>query len=233
MSLYQLESDGFVLHRKNYGETSKILSLFTRKYGRVDMLCKGCRVSGRRSRILEPFRRYNLRWSGRSTLKMLRQHDEITIYSLSSRQEHLYCGLYLNELLHSATRPDGTEPHLFTLYDATLAKLVHCDKEDIASLLRLFELNLIRLMGYGVNLDVEIDGQTPIEEDAPYAFAVEQGFYRSQAGQNMLIHGDTLVALSSGRFSNQRQLKEAKKLTRFLINYYLPNCSVQSRKLFG
>ncbi len=234
MSQHQLGSDGFVLHRRNYGETSKILSFLTQGHGRVDMLCKGCRSSGKKNRILEPFRRYSLHWSGRSGLKILRQHDEVAAYSLSSEQERLYCGLYLNELLHSIIRMNEVEPRLFILYDATLAELVHCDKENIAPLLRLFELSLIRLMGYGVDLDVESDGETPIDENVSYAFAVEQGFSRSHAGENILVHGDTLVALSLGKFSSKRQLKEAKRFTRFLINYYLPtNFSIQSRKLFS
>ena len=233
MGQRQLESDGFVLHRRNYGETSKILSLFTQGYGRVDILCKGCRNPGRKNRILEPFRRYRLCWSGRSGLKILRQYDEVTIYSLFSRQERLYCGLYLNELLNSIIRIDEVESNLFSLYDITLAELASCDKEDIVPLLRLFELNLIRLMGYGINLDVESDGGTPIEESMTYAFEAEQGFYRSHTGQNILIHGDTLTALSSGQFKSKRQLKEAKQFTRILINYYFPNCSIQSRKLFS
>lgn len=233
MSQHQLESDGFILHRQNYGETSKIISVLTQEYGRVDMLCRGCRSSGKKNRILEPFRRYSLHWSGRSELKTLRQHDEVIIYSLSSEQERLYCGLYLNELLLSIIRLNEADPCLFALYDTALAELMRCDKEHIAPLLRLFEMNLIRLMGYGVELDVESDGQTPVEDSVPYAFTVEQGFYRSGAGQNILIHGDTLAALSSGKFSSKRQLREAKRFTGFLINYYLPNFSIQSRKLFG
>ncbi len=233
MNRYQSESDGFILHRRNYGETSKIISVLTQAYGRVDILCKGCRSSGRKNRILEPFRCYNLRWSGRSGLKTLRQYDEMAIYPLSSEQQRLYCGLYLNELLLSIIRVNEAEPRLFALYDTALAELTHCDKEHIAPLLRLFEINLIRLMGYGVELTVERDGKTPVEDDTAYAFTVEQGFYRCDIEQNTAIHGDTLVALTSGRFSNERQLREAKRFTRSLINYYLPNCSIQSRKLFG
>ena len=236
MSKHVQESESFVLHRRDYGETSKIVHLFTLRHGRVDVICKGCRGGGRGAKRLEPFRKYNVSWSGRSELKTLRRCDEIQICDLSRDAERLYCGLYLNELLHAATRAGDAEPGLFRLFERALAALADCERGQIAPHLRRFELGLIQLMGYGVALDVERDGRTPITRDSCYSFEPGHGFDNAdhgRPGHSVLVHGDTLSALAGGEFNDRRQLAEAKQLTRALIAYYLPHCKAQSRKLFG
>ena len=240
MSKHVVESEGFVLHRRDYGESSKILHLFTLERGRVDALCKGCRGGGKSAKTarktIEPFRKYTLAWSGRSELKTLRRCDEIHACDLSRDAERLYCGLYLNELLHAAVRANESEPVLFRLYERSLAALGDCRREDIAPLLRRFELGLIQLLGYGVALDLERDGQTPIDANKTYAFEPGHGFCDAVTGdadRRVVVRGDTLRALAGAPFHERRQLKEAKRLTRCLLAYYLPHCAIQSRKLFA
>ena len=119
-SRYRFQSPAFILHRRDYGESSRILSCFTREYGRVDMVCKGCRKSGKSSKVLEPFRRYHLSWTGKSDLKTLVHADESRVHAIHQDSRKLYCGLYLNELLHGLIRAFESEPDLFELYEDTL-----------------------------------------------------------------------------------------------------------------
>lgn len=225
-------SDAIALHRRDYGETSKIISFFTLDEGRVDVLCKGCRTAGKRARVLEPFRKYRISWSGKSELKTLRQYDELTLHQIMYQPERLYCGLYLNELMLALVRVAESDPELFYLLDATYARLASCDKNDISRVLRDFEFNLIECMGYAVSFLTEGDGETTVQPDLIYGFKEDYGFYATQSEHNG-FHGDSLVAIASGEYTNTRQLKEAKQLARQLISYYLPNCSIQSRKLFS
>ena len=37
------EVEGFVLNESNYGETSKILNIFTKELGTISLLSKGCK----------------------------------------------------------------------------------------------------------------------------------------------------------------------------------------------
>lgn len=226
------QSQAYVIHRRDYGETSRILSCFTQSHGKVDILCKGCKRPGKRSRVLEPFRLYDISWSGRSELKTMRQADELQSFQLIDDARQLYCGFYLNELLYSIIRHNETEPALFAIYTDVLARLSLSEHKQIPVLLRRFELNLLQVMGYGITLDIEPDGETPIDLTENYGFKPEQGFFRTSLRHQVLVRGDTLLALSKGEFTQPHHDAEAKKLTRFLISYYLPDSSIQSRKLF-
>ena len=229
---HRLQSPAFILHRRDYGESSRILSCFTREYGRVDMVCKGCRKSGKASKVLEPFRCYTLSWTGKSDLKTLVHVDENQVHAIHHDSHKLYCGLYLNELLHGLIRALESEPDLFELYENTLHRLAEDQGSSIKYILRYFELNMLSHMGYGVSLEYEQDGVTPINADTHYGFQPEHGFFRTDARQQFLARGDSIIALNTGRLQSARQELEARNLTRLLIGYYLPDTKIQSRKLF-
>lgn len=231
-SRYRFQSPAFILHRRDYGESSRILSCFTREYGRVDMVCKGCRKSGKSSKVLEPFRRYHLSWTGKSDLKTLVHADEGRVHTIHQDSRKLYCGLYLNELLHGLIRALESEPDLFELYENTLHSLALDQGDSIKYILRYFELNMLYHMGYGVSLEYEQDGVTPIDADANYGFQPEHGFFKTSGNQQFLARGDSILALNAGRLETARQEQEARNLTRQLIGYYLPDTRIQSRKLF-
>ena len=196
------------------------------------MLCKGCRKQGKSSRVLEPFRRYNLAWSGRSDLKTLTRADEDHVMGLYHDSQKLYCGLYLNELLMGIVRAGESEPGLFDLYNTTLQQLTVNQDFSISTILRHFELKMLEFMGYGISLEFEEDGLTPIDPEATYGLQPEQGLYKTAAEQHVLARGDSIIALNNGCLTSARQEREARNLTRRLIGYYLPDTRIQSRKLF-
>ena len=231
-SRYKAESPVFILHRRDYTESSRILSCFTREYGRVDILCKGCRRAGKSSKVLEPFRRYHLSWSGKSELKTLVHVDEDKIFNIQNDAHRLYCGIYLNELLYGLLRAADVDVDLFDLYEKTLANLAEDGGPSIQDTLRYFELNMLHQMGYGITLEYEHDNETPISPDAHYVFQPEQGFFRTENEQQCLVRGDSILALNEGQLTTARQEREARSLTRLLIGYYLPDTKIQSRKLF-
>ena len=233
MSQYrQQQSEAFILHRRDYRETSRILTCFTRDHGRVDMICKGCRKAGKSNRIVEPFRHYRLTWSGRSDLKTLVNVDELQVPALFGKADILYCAFYLNELLSGVIRADESDQILFDLYRDTLSALAAHDGVSVQHLLRSFELSMIQAMGYGISLLHEADGETPIHPDEHYGLRPDHGFYRTTSRNELLARGDSILALGAGKPMNTRQERECKNLTRVLISYYLPNTKIQSRKLF-
>ena len=196
------------------------------------MVCKGCRRSGKSGKVLEPFRYYQLSWSGKSDLKTLTGIDELPMPSITSNANRLYCGFYLNELLSSVIKSEQTEHELFDLYRDTIIRLAQQDRESIQHALRHFELNMIGLMGYGISLQYELDGVTPIQASKFYGLRPDQGFYVTASKQDLLAQGDSILALHDGSVMSCRQEKEARNLTRTLISYYLPDTAIQSRKLF-
>lgn len=224
-------SQGFVIHRHHYRETSRILRCVTLDYGRIDLVCKGCRGQGKAAKVVEPFRLYEFEWSGKSELKTLRQADEIRVYSLG-RSQYLYSGFYLNELLNHLLQAGEAEPDIFHLYMGTLMQLQDVSDNRLPVILRYFELRLLDILGYGINLKEESDGRTPIDVNAYYGFDIREGFYRVQDSSQALLQGDTIASMRTGHYHQKRHIDEARMLMRFVLQFYMPSDKIQSRKLF-
>ena len=62
----------FILHHRPYKETSMLLELFSRDYGRISLVAKGVRRNKKRSPALyQLYRDLNVSWSGRASLATL------------------------------------------------------------------------------------------------------------------------------------------------------------------
>ena len=138
----------FVLHRRPYSESSLILDVFSEEYGRLTLMSKG--VRSKRSQLkgaLQPFTPLLLKWSGKGSMKTLRQAEPISL-GLPLSGLTLYSAMYVNELLARVLMAEVPMPALFHDYLAALTELAQCDNPEPA--LRRFELALLSAMGYGV-----------------------------------------------------------------------------------
>ena len=88
------DQPAFILHRRDWQNSSLILDILTLDYGRLSLLAKG----GKRSKsqaLLQPFYQLVVSWSGRSDLKTLTSIDGNLIPVGESRYLPM---LYVNEL---------------------------------------------------------------------------------------------------------------------------------------
>ena len=68
----RLQQPGFVLHSHMYRESSLVVDVFTRDYGRVALLAKGAkRPASRWPGVLQTFQPLSISWSGKSELRTL------------------------------------------------------------------------------------------------------------------------------------------------------------------
>src|SRR6476469_1823173 len=89
----------FVLHSYPYRETSLVLEIFTRNYGRIALMARGARRPRSALRgVLLAFQPLLLSWAGRSELCTL--HKAEWCGGLTQLKGiALLCGFYMNELL--------------------------------------------------------------------------------------------------------------------------------------
>ena len=92
--------EAFVLHSRPYRETSRLVDIFTRHYGRFRVVARGSRGGSARKRSLNlmPFTLLQLSWSGQSELKNLMAAESVAATPFF-RGKTLYSGFYLNELM--------------------------------------------------------------------------------------------------------------------------------------
>ncbi|MBE3669293.1 DNA repair protein RecO [Vibrio navarrensis] len=227
-------SDGlqrcFILHRRPYSESSLILDVFSEEYGRLTILSKGAR--SKRSNLkgaLQPFTPLLLKWSGKGSMKTLRQAEPISL-GLPLSGITLYSAMYVNELIGRVLAAEVAMPGLFHDYLFVLTELAQNDNPEPA--LRRFELALLSAMGYGVDFLHCAGSGEPVDPDMTYRYREQKGFIASVRMDNLTFYGNELIAISERRFVTREQLKAAKRFTRMALKPYLGGKPLKSRELF-
>lgn len=143
------QQPAYLLHALAYRETSLVVELWTRDYGKVSALAKGAR---RPHAALKPvllgFQPLLVSLSGRSEVKTLTGAEWVGGH-LPPQGEALFSAYYLNELLMRGMLRDDPHPALFDAYAVAMARLA--SGLAAAPVVRQFELRLLTELGYGLN----------------------------------------------------------------------------------
>ncbi|KJS09761.1 MAG: hypothetical protein VR73_00955 [Gammaproteobacteria bacterium BRH_c0] len=220
----------YVLHARPFRETSQLVTLFSSASGRFNAVSRASRQS-RSGNLLRPFVPLRIRWRGKSDLKSL-SDVELLRPALSLSGSRLYVGLYLNELLIRLLHEHESHSHLFERYAKTLEILA--EASEIEPVLRLFELALLDDLGYGLQLDVDMESGASVEPDQRYVFYPGEGVVLHRPGNKGLaiFSGEHLLAICRWEFADVGVLRSAKQLTRLALEPYLGNKPLHSRELF-
>jgi DNA repair protein RecO (recombination protein O) len=221
---------GFILIHRKYRETSLIIDVFTRDFGRVSLLAKGVRkAKSKTAALLQPFMPLSFSYVGNRELKILTQVD-IFQAALELKGLALYCGFYVSELVMCFLHQYDPHPDVFIDYTYCLAALATATGSEIEVALRLFEINLIEKIGYGLQLELDFISGMPVNTAKNYGFNVENGPYEDGSG---FLSGSTLQALSSRALNDAKVLGEAKLLMRTVIDVYLQGRPLKSRQVIN
>jgi DNA repair protein RecO (recombination protein O) len=220
----------FVLHSYPFRETSLIIEVFSRDFGRVALLARGARRPRSALRgLLLAFQPLEISWAGKGEVLTLMKAEWQGGQPLLTGKA-LFCAYYLNELMiHLLPREVG-HAMLFYNYADTLRRFsVDLRESD----LRCFERSLLQELGYGLTLEHDTSG-LPIDPGGYYAYEIEQGPVRlGKPGKSALsIGGRTLLDLASNDLSDPRSLAEAKFLMRSLISHHTGGKNLETRKIF-
>src|SRR5262249_32351438 len=139
-------------------------------------------------------------------------HVEPAGASLDLADQRLLAGYYCNELLLRLTARSDPNAEVFSCYSRCLAQLA--DGAHVARTLRAFELELLRALGYGLELDVDVDTGEPLRTEAQYAFELERGPRRVAAAESNAdtYAGGELIALRDGMLDDDGSLRAAQRL---------------------
>lgn len=226
----------FLLHRRDYRETSLIADFFTLDQGIVSGVVKGGRRPHKTAKwSLQPFTLLNINWIGSGELKTIKAAESFE-NALPLVGQQLFCGFYINELLlRLLNRYDPYLP-LFHAYELVLRQLRVCEQNQTDIVLRLFEKKLLSVLGYGFNFIQDSDG-VEIKSSTHYVFESERGFVPLLAVKNkpltsMIFRGELLQAIEQDDYTLLETRHAAKQLMRSALGYYLGNKPLNSRQLF-
>lgn len=224
----------YILHSRPYRDSSLLLEVFTAEYGRISLVARGARRKSRggsAGALLQPFTPLLLTFSGRSEMKNLTTTETAGL-AVPLRGEHMFSGLYLNELLVRLLHRHDPHPRLFAAYGQALAELGRAGKMD--EVLRRFEFMLLDELGYGFGLDVDSVSGEAVRAGSWYHFHPDKGLVARGAKADPsqpAFSGSELLAMAGGDFGGDASLA-AKRLSRLVLAVYLGDAPLRSRDLF-
>ncbi len=221
------ELSAWLLHQRPAKDKTTQVFFLTRERGMVRAFCAGGRSPKKRA-VLQPFTPLWLTLNERHYGAYVKQ-VEITAPSYFLVGDNLLSGLYLNELLYRALKPDMCDEHLFEAYEAALTTLQHADNRmNLEIALRRFERILIEVSGYQISYAYDARTHEAIVKNARYAFLPGEGFVLDNEG----FLGEHVLAMADEAWDDGAVLKTAKLIMRRAIDHLLDGVEIETRALY-
>jgi DNA repair protein RecO (recombination protein O) len=235
------DEPAYVLHRYDWSESSLILEVFTRQYGRVALVARGAKKPSSSFRpILLPLQPLHLAFGGDAEIRTLKSAEWQGGHVMPTG-DALLSGYYLNELLMRLLARDDPHPALFDAYAATV-QLIASQSLDAAQMtlqiaLRAFELRLLRDIGLLPVLNMETATLAPLDAQTRYVLVPEAGLRQAHDDDRSSLSGAQwqhlkLALDENALFSDTMRacipgLHELKTQLRALLHYH---CGVKVLK---
>ena len=173
----QYRTEAIVLRLMDYGESDRIVTFYTAAYGKVRGIAKGAKRSRKRfANALEPFSCSRLLFSRRGTEGLaLIEGSDVTCHfeEIRTDLEKTMTASCLIDLTDQFTEEDKRNEPLFGLLHDFLQLLEKGPSTE--SLLRFFEIRLLKLSGYDPVLDRCLACKSPVSPEKSYRFHAAGG----------------------------------------------------------
>lgn len=171
MNMFQ-KIEGIVLRTIDYGESNRIVTFYTREFGKISAMARGAKKpKSRLASISQPFTYGYFLLQGGSGLGTLQQGEIVS--SMREIREDIFLTAYASfvmELTDKATEEKQPNPFLFELMYQTLHYMNEGVDPEVLAL--IFEVKMLPVLG----LYPVIDTCVICHETRPfYAFSVREG----------------------------------------------------------
>lgn len=235
------DEPAFVLHRYDWSESSLILEVLTRHFGRIAVVAKGAKKPSSNFRpVLLPLQPLHIAFGGDAEIRTLKSAEWLGGQVMPTG-EALLSGYYLNELLLRLLARDDPHAALFDVYAATVRVLANDDVHTLQPALRAFELLLLREIGLLPTLDAQTATLAPLLPEQRYALRPEGGLveWHDEEGRGSLT-GAQWQALQAAlddpapfaaTLQQAAAMGELKPQLRALLHYHCGVHTLRTRQL--
>ncbi|MFW5942691.1 MAG: DNA repair protein RecO [Chloroflexota bacterium] len=167
-------TEAIVLSRTDFGEADRLLTLFSREYGKVRAIAKGARKpQSRKTGHVELFMRTRFLIAEGRNLDIVTQAEMVEAYAqLRDDLVRTTYASYIVELLDRFTVEEDRNSQLYDLLSEALRRFATTDNLLLAA--RYYELHLLSLVGYRPQLFQCVSCGEAIEEQ-DQVFSAELG----------------------------------------------------------
>jgi len=152
-----VKTEVIVLRSMKYRDTSKIVTFYSKEYGKLKGIAKGARTSKNKfGSALEPFSHSMLLIYKKDhrDLHLISQCDSIDSFrNLTEDLDRMTAALSVLELTDQVTHHEERAPALFSLLVETL-NVLNISTKNYETYLKAFQLRLAALFGYAPNFEV-------------------------------------------------------------------------------
>jgi len=227
----QESREAFVLHSYPYRETSLLVDVFARGFGRVSMVARAARSPRSALRgVLLAFQPLALSWFGKGEVRTLARAEWLGGHP-RLQGDALMCGFYLNELLIRLLPREDPHDALFARYGEALQQLACVS--DTAPALRSFERALLKELGYAMTLERDSASGRAVDPAKIYRYDPERGPIEANGtGGDSVVSGRTLLDMARDDYADPLTQQQAKVLMRALLDHRLEHQPLKSRRIF-
>lgn len=227
-----LNTEAVVLNSRKYGDSSKILKLFTREDGIVPVIAKGARKTRNKyGSSLEPlsntFATIYVK-QGRSLQILSNSEHKKPLRKIYESMEHLAAGLMMLESVSQTQDEGAANEELFDLLISSLHLLDEiCDNPF--SLFVAFQLYLAELSGFAIDPH-SVNDQIDNFENGKVDFSLQNGSFDTSNGKNSEIISikrssfEILRKISTLSYEESSKVvinqKNVKDLLDFFVRYF-------------
>ena len=249
-----VDEPAYVLHRYDWSESSLILEVLTRHYGRIALVAKGAKKPSSNFRpILLPLQPLHVAFGGDAEIRTLRSSEWMGGHVMPTG-EALMAGYYLNELLMRLLARDDPHPALFDAYALTVHIIAQEFRNEAVEgtegprvlevALRAFELMLLREIGFLPSLKSQTASLADLQAETAYVLIPEGGLRAAHAEDRSSLTGAQWLSLqaaldSEAPLSPFSQLLQAcstclqplKTQLRTLLHYHCGVTTLKTRQM--
>jgi DNA repair protein RecO (recombination protein O) len=145
------KTEGVILKRSNFGEADRILTIYTKHYGKIQAIAKGVRkITSRKGGNLELFNHCVLFLAKGRNLDIITEAQVVNSFSrLGDDLEKAATAFYLVELVDQLTADGQINRQVFDLLVGGLTQIsADANADERGESVGQFEVNLLRLLGF-------------------------------------------------------------------------------------
>lgn len=194
-----VKTEAVILNTFKYGESSKIVTLFTKDYGKIKGIAKGSRKPKNKfGSALDPlsYSAINYYYKPNTELYLLSEAEHIaSLRKILDSYTHLMIGLMIVESVNVTQDNHDPNPEIFHLLTDTIIRLNELP-ENPFSLLYLFLIDLSEIIGFALDFSEinQILNVQKCNENQKIIFSFDNGaFTMSQTGNSLFAFNNRTV----------------------------------------
>ena len=216
---------GFLIHARDYRETSSILKIFTSEGGIESLIFKGKHTDKDRFKF-SIFNEYSFTFNEKYSLPYLTKFELLNQYIFNKK--YYLLGLYVNELLYKTLKDGYDFDKVYLHYKEFLINLSDT-KDSLGRLALLFEKNLLQDLGYEISLS---ENET-IVNDKYYYYDYNEGFKLDLSVETKSsVLGSDLESFFINTLTCEKTISNMRSIIRKIFVQVYPDINLLGDKLF-